>query len=105
MCLTLLALAMTSIIEPLGARLTAFALTSTSTLMRQCTVFVLSEKPTIPALTPVLDVTTESGAVKTVPFAFVFPTDSQFYARRENHLGTTIIDANLVRATLPCPED
>lgn len=98
-CGTLFALAGISIVPPLGARLTSFALISTSTPMKLCTVFAIHDKQADAISKDLLAV----GSVnQTVQFEFVFPSDGQYYLRRHGHPGTTVLDAKAVAGTLPC---
>lgn len=100
-CFTFVLLAGIGLVQPLGARLVHFALGSTSTPMRLCTVFVLRDPEKDPVLATLL--ATPSGT-KTVPFDFVFPTDAQYYVRQKaDPKSTWIIDAKMVVATEACP--
>jgi hypothetical protein len=101
-CLTLLALAAASIIQPLGARLASFALTSTANPSKQCTVFVLRDAQKDMSLKLLL---TPGSTARTVPFNFVFPSDSQFYIRQKSSGTTFVLDAKAVMATLPCSDE
>jgi hypothetical protein len=98
-CGTLFALAGISVVPPIGARLTSFALISTSTPMKLCTVFVIHDKQA-DAISK--DLLAEGSANRTVQFEFVFPSDGQYYLRRHGHPGTTILDSKAVAGTLPC---
>lgn len=46
------------------------------------------------------------GGTQTVPFNFVFPTDTQYYVRQKTDpVNTWIIDAKMVVATQACPRE
>jgi len=103
-CLTFMLLAAVGIVQPLGARLAYFALGSTATPMRLCTVFVLREPDRDPSIATLL---AKPGKSETVPFNFVYPTDSQFFVRQKSDPKTTwALDAKDVVATQACgPEE
>ncbi|MEX1826880.1 hypothetical protein [Luteibacter sp. CQ10] len=102
-CFTFVLLAGIGLVQPMGARLVHFALGSTSTPMRLCTVFVLRDAEKDPVLSKLLATT---GGTETVPFNFVFPTDAQYYVRQKGDPKTTwIIDAKVVVATQACPPE
>lgn len=102
-CLTFVVLAGIGLFQPLGARLVHFALGSTSTTLRLCTVLVLRESERDQALAKLL---AKPGGTETVPLNFVFPTETQYYVRQKADPRTTwIIDAKTVVATEACPTE
>lgn len=98
-CLTFAVLAAISIAQPVGARLASFALVSTATSARLCTVFDLREEPKDSAFAALV---VDHAAHRTRHIQFVFPSDGQFYLRRHDDPHLLILDGKSVVATSPC---
>ncbi|QDE39810.1 hypothetical protein FIV34_11625 [Luteibacter pinisoli] len=102
LCLGLLILGATGMVPPIAARLSSYALLSTATPGRTCTIVRLTHGSTDASIAPLLE---SPGAVRSKPLNVVYPDDTTLYVKETMDGPTYLIDAKRVAGTEACKDE
>jgi hypothetical protein len=101
-CLAFAIMGAISIIPPLGARLASFALLSTASPNRPCSILLFNAGSKEMPPKPIVDEHTPSQSKE---LRIVFPFDNAFYVKESTDTPSYIVDAKALAGTKACPAE